>query len=41
VPHPPKPRHIAQMVNARGFAYAARCALQPLGECQCKDEALG
>jgi hypothetical protein len=28
VPHPPKLGHIAQTVNARGFAYANRCTLQ-------------
>src|SRR5215211_5219996 len=30
VPHPPKPGHIAQRVNARGFAYATCCTLQLL-----------
>src|SRR5215204_215613 len=28
--HPPKPGHIAQRVNARGFAYATCCTLQLL-----------
>jgi hypothetical protein len=30
VPHPLKPGHIGQTVNARGFAYASCYALQPL-----------
>ena|SRR5215208_102251 len=30
VPHPPKPGHIAQRVNAIGFAYATCCTLQLL-----------
>src|SRR5215213_3390079 len=30
VPHPQKPGHIGQTVNARGFAYATCSTLQPL-----------
>src|SRR5829696_3853211 len=30
LPHPPKPGDIAQTLNARGFAYATCCTLQPL-----------
>src|SRR5215217_8956567 len=31
--HQPKPGHISQMVNARGFAYATCYTLQPLLAC--------
>jgi hypothetical protein len=41
VPHPPKLRHTDQTLNARGFAYAACRAPQPLVARQAKDEALG
>jgi hypothetical protein len=42
VPQPPKPKHIAQTVSARGSAYATRCTLQPLVVRQCRgDVALG
>ena len=40
-PHPPRLGHIGQTVNARGFAYAACCALQPLGERQYKGRGFG
>src|SRR5215217_8527836 len=29
-PHPPKPGHIGQTVNAREFSYSTCCTLQPL-----------
>src|SRR5215216_3977938 len=35
-PHPPKPGHIAQTLNARGFSYATCCTLQPLVARQCR-----
>jgi hypothetical protein len=35
VPHPPKLGHIGQTVNARGFANATCCTLQPLVARQC------
>ena len=35
-PHPPKPGHIAQTLNAREFACANRCTLQPLVARQCR-----
>src|SRR5215216_4716117 len=39
--HPPKPGHIAQRVNAIGFAYANRCTLQPLVARQCRGRSYG
>jgi hypothetical protein len=36
VPHPPKPGYIGQTVNARGFAYATCCNLQPLVASRCR-----
>jgi len=41
VPQQPKPRHIAQMVNAKGVAYATRCTLQPLLARQCRGGGFG
>src|SRR5215217_3643045 len=41
VPHPPKPGHIAQRVNAIGFAYATCCTLQPLVARQCRGRSYG
>jgi hypothetical protein len=38
VPKQPKPRHIAQTVNARGSAYATRCTLQPLVARKCRGD---
>src|SRR5215203_4471747 len=39
--HPPKPGHIAQRVNAIGFAYATCCTLQPLVARQCRGRSYG
>src|SRR5215208_5805140 len=36
VGHPPKLGHIGQTVDARGFAYANRCTLQPLVARRCR-----
>jgi hypothetical protein len=41
VPHPPKPGHIAQKVNARGSAYATCYALQPFAARRCKGRGFG
>src|SRR5215208_3552737 len=41
VPQQPKPRHIGQMVNARGVAYATCCTLQPLVARQCRGGGFG
>src|SRR5215216_4183910 len=41
VPHPPKPGHIAQRVNAIGFAYATCCTLQLLVARQCRGRSYG
>jgi hypothetical protein len=41
MPHLPKLGHVGQTVNARGFAYATRCARQPLVAHRRKYEALG
>jgi hypothetical protein len=41
VPHPQKPRHIGQMVNARGFSYSTCCTLQPLVARQCRGRDIG
>jgi hypothetical protein len=41
VPHPQKPRHIGQTVNARGFSYSTCCTLQPLVARQCRGRDIG
>ena len=41
VPHPPKLQHTGQTLNARGFAYATCCALQPLVAHPCKGRGVG
>ena len=41
MPHPPKPGHIGQTVNARGFAYATCYALQPFAAHQRKGRGFG
>jgi hypothetical protein len=41
VPHPPKLGYIGQTFNARGFAYATCCTLQPLVARQCKGGGFG
>jgi hypothetical protein len=41
VGHPPKPGHIAQTVNARGFAYSTCCTLQPLLARRCRGRSFG
>jgi hypothetical protein len=38
VPHQPKPGHISQTINARGFAYATCCTVQPLVATRCRGE---
>ena len=38
VPHQPKPGHIGQTINARGFAYATCCTLQPLVASRCRGQ---
>ena len=40
-PHPPKPRHIGQTINARGFCPRPCCTLQPLVASRCRGRALG
>src|SRR5215210_1205516 len=40
-PHPPKFGHIGQTFNARGFAYANCCTLQPLVARQCPGGGFG
>src|SRR5215211_9550757 len=40
-PHPPKPGHIAQTVNAREFSYSTCCSLQPLVACQFRGRGFG
>src|SRR5215216_3428300 len=40
-PHPPKPGHIGQTVNARGFSYATCCTLQPFVARQCRVRGFG
>jgi hypothetical protein len=41
MPHQPKPRHIGQMVHARGSAYATCYALQPFAAHRCKGRGFG
>jgi hypothetical protein len=38
VPHTPKPGHISKTLNARGFAYATCCTLQPLVASRCRGQ---
>jgi hypothetical protein len=40
-PHPPKPGHISQRVNARDFAYSTCCTLQPRLARQCRGLSFG
>jgi len=41
MPHPPKPRHIAQTVHTRGSAYATCCDLRPFAAHRRKGRGLG